>query len=245
MCSRKRNSALNFLFLASLVVTSLMVTLLLAACGETTATTGPAAQPTATVFTVTTPTGAATTQPANSTAAVTTSAVTTGAAPTKPVTTTASTVPATTAAPTRPTTSKPATTTGPPSPTPGLPGPISLGQPFDLKEGQSATLPGSNLTVKFATISEDSRCPDSNPKTGKSVACFWSGQVTANIEVSENSGTAQTVKLTLPGSVNTKTVSKDKVGNYQLEVKQILPHAIIDEAIAPGDYIVTLVVTKA
>jgi hypothetical protein len=123
---------------------------------------------------------------------------------------------------------------------------IIEGQSFQLRMNQTAFLPTSNLYVTFQSISEDSRCPEANPKTGKSVACFWSGQVTANIQVSMNNGqTNQTVKLTLPGSVNTKTVSKDTVGNYQLEVKQILPRAIIDESIAPGDYVVTLVLTKA
>jgi hypothetical protein len=152
----------------------------------------------------------------------------------------------TVAATTNPATTAPATTTSPQTPaaTPAPAGPVSLNRPFSLKMGQSATLSGTNLTLKFVRISEDSRCPDANPQTGRSVECFWSGQVTADIEVSENGRVSQTVKLTLPGSVNTNTTSKDKVGNYQIEVKEILPRAILDVDINPNDYVVTLVISQ-
>lgn len=148
-----------------------------------------------------------------------------------------------------PTTGTSPTTTGPtaqPFPSPNMdatPVPIVQGQPFQLKMNQTAFLPTGNLYVTFLRISEDSRCPDANPKTGKSVACFWAGQVTANIEVRETGQASQTVKLTLPGSVNINTTSKAKIGNYQIEVKQILPRAIIDIEINPADYVVTLVVS--
>lgn len=121
---------------------------------------------------------------------------------------------------------------------------INLGQPFDLKEGQTATLAENGMTLRFGEISEDSRCPEANPGTGKAVECFWSGQVTAVIEVNEGVRSGQMVKLTLPGSVNTKTTSKVMVGSYQLEVKQILPKKYLDVDIQPGDYAVTLVLTK-
>ncbi|MBN9387374.1 MAG: hypothetical protein J0I20_04915 [Chloroflexi bacterium] len=167
----------------------------------------------------------------------------------------AQTVPATTnpAPPLSPTT---APTTKAPSQTPAATagttggatevqvGPVSLGQPFSLKMGQYAVPSGTNLKLKFVRISEDSRCPDANPQTGKSVECFWSGQVTADIEVSENGRVSQTVKLTLPGSVNTHTTSKAQVGNYQLEVKEILPRAVLDVDINPADYVVTLVISQ-
>lgn len=162
----------------------------------------------------------------------------------------AQTIPATTnpAPPLTPTTA-PATTSAPETPaaTAGATevqvGPVNLGQPFSLKMGQYAVPSGTNLKLKFIRISEDSRCPDANPQTGKSVECFWSGQVTADIEVSENGRVSQTVKLTLPGSVNTSTTSKVKIGNYQLEVKEILPRAVLDVDINPTDYVVTLVIS--
>lgn len=123
--------------------------------------------------------------------------------------------------------------------------PIMQGQSFQLKMNQTAFLPADDLYITFLSISEDSRCPEANHGTGKSVACFASGQVTADIKVTMNNGQAsQTVKLTLPGSVNTNTASKVTMGNFQLEIKEILPRAVIDDDIAPGDYIVTLVVTK-
>lgn len=123
-------------------------------------------------------------------------------------------------------------------------GPVSLNQPFSLKVGQFAVPSGTNLKLKFTQISEDSRCPDANPQTGKSVECFWAGQVTADIEVSENGRTSKTIKLTLPGSVNTQTTSKASVGNYQIEVKEILPRQVLDVAIDPANYTVTLVVSQ-
>jgi hypothetical protein len=168
-------------------------------------------------------------------------AVSTAPATTRPATT----APATTAGSTAPATTAPPTTQPYPGPnTDATPVPIIQGQPFQLKMNQTAFSPTGNFYVTFLKISEDSRCPDANPKTGRSVECFWAGQVTADIRVSEDNGrVSQTVKLTLPGSVNTNTTSKAKVGNYQIEVKEILPRAVLDVDIDPNDYVVTLVVS--
>ena len=43
---------------------------------------------------------------------------------------------------------------------------VSLGQPFELRVGRSATVAGEGLTVSFEAVSSDSRCP-----TG--VQCVW------------------------------------------------------------------------
>ncbi len=46
----------------------------------------------------------------------------------------------------------------------------SLGEPFTLGPGQSASIPGEDLTVRFAEVVSDSRCP-------AGVTCIWAGEV--------------------------------------------------------------------
>jgi hypothetical protein len=53
---------------------------------------------------------------------------------------------------------------------------VSLGQPFELSVGRTATISETGLQVGFHGVLEDSRCP-------AGVACVWAGQVIVELEV--------------------------------------------------------------
>jgi len=68
---------------------------------------------------------------------------------------------------------------------------VSLGQEFSLRIGESASIRGEELQVRFLEVTEDSRCP-----TG--VVCIWEGRVSCLVEITYRESLHQ-VELTEPG----------------------------------------------
>ena len=66
-----------------------------------------------------------------------------------------------------------------------------LGKEFSLSIGQSATVTGENLSVKFIEVVSDSRCP-----TG--ATCIWAGEASSLVEIT-TSGSTYSKVLTQPG----------------------------------------------
>src|ERR1044072_8657255 len=65
--------------------------------------------------------------------------------------------------------------------------PARLGQEFDLRVGQRAVIRKTNLTLRFVTVPEDSRCPSD-------VTCVWAGN--ARVELLVTNG-RRTKSMTL------------------------------------------------
>lgn len=68
----------------------------------------------------------------------------------------------------------------------------SLGEKFILDIGQSATITGEDLEVRFAKVIGDSRCP-------QGVECFWAGEASSQIDITYASTTYEKV-LIQPGA---------------------------------------------
>lgn len=66
---------------------------------------------------------------------------------------------------------------------------VSLGQQFNLSLGETASINGEQLKIKFVEVVSDSRCP-------KNAVCIWAGEVNC------------TVEITYLQSVNRKTLVK-------------------------------------
>ena len=66
----------------------------------------------------------------------------------------------------------------------------SLGVPFDIAVNQTVAVAGSDVSVTFLNVTEDSRCPSD-------VICIWAGQVTAMIGLTQNSTDLGSFNLTL------------------------------------------------
>jgi hypothetical protein len=71
---------------------------------------------------------------------------------------------------------------------------ISLGQDFSLHVGQSASIKGEELQIKFLEVIADSRCP-------RGVTCIWEGEVSCMVAIRYR-GSLQQMMFTEPGSTS-------------------------------------------
>jgi hypothetical protein len=123
------------------------------------------------------------------------------------------------------------------APPPANPAPrASLGQPVTLAVGQGVRLNDALVTINFAGVSEDSRCP-------KQVNCVWSGRAVLNFSVQVEGGPAQDVTLSTPHSPDPTNVAT--VAGYRIELTDVQPTPETpDHPISPAQYRATLIVTR-
>lgn len=114
----------------------------------------------------------------------------------------------------------------PTSPTPGVP----LGREFSLKPGETVAIQGTRLTVAFESVLDDSRCP-------ADVVCIWQGEAVLALRVSEG---GQPSRLDL-----TTNAPEKGVGSYRVRLARVEPYPFAGKPIEPGEYRVTLTVTKS
>lgn len=110
---------------------------------------------------------------------------------------------------------------------------ISLGDSFSLAVGQSASIYGEDLGIKFVDIVADSRCP-------LEVECIWQGEVACLVEIT-HSGTGHQKVLTHPGLTN--ELSKAQFGAYQFTFS-VEPYPKAGKEIKKSEYRLNLLVTK-
>ncbi|HEX8501813.1 MAG TPA: hypothetical protein VF659_14615 [Pyrinomonadaceae bacterium] len=103
---------------------------------------------------------------------------------------------------------------------------------FDLKPGQEARPRGLGFGVKLEEVAEDSRCP-------QGVNCIWAGSVRV------------VLLLTVPGAepvraeVNTNRAPRAvRFEGHDVTLLRVLPPKVNGKDIAPGDYVITLSVSK-
>jgi hypothetical protein len=106
-----------------------------------------------------------------------------------------------------------------------------LGQPFDLKPAEVATIEGVQIT--FDGVSEDSRCP-------RGTQCAWAGDAAASITVRKPPAAA--VQRTL--HTNGRFERQAEIDGFIVRLEDVKPYPKDGVAIEPGDYRATLVVTR-
>jgi len=111
---------------------------------------------------------------------------------------------------------------------------VSLGDSFSLAIGQSASIDGEDLAIKFIDIIADSRCP-------LDVVCIWQGEVACLVEITY-SGTGQQKVLTYPGL--TQEPSEAQFGSYQFTFS-VDPYPEAGKEIEKSEYRLNLLVSKA
>jgi hypothetical protein len=108
----------------------------------------------------------------------------------------------------------------------------SLGQAFDIKVGQETTIFSQQLTVKFLSVSEDSRCP-------QGTNCIWEGNGKVNIELTPTGQPPYVVEL------NTATSLKSEATylSYKISLLDLQPYPSAGSTIQQSEYIATVRVT--
>ena len=103
---------------------------------------------------------------------------------------------------------------------------------FDLSPGQGARIQGSNITVRFSRVSDDSRC-------AVDVQCVWAGN--AIVHLSLTSTQSPSAEAALNTTLDPKAVTYD---GYSIRLVGVKPAPHSGTRIADADYIATLEAAK-
>ena len=110
---------------------------------------------------------------------------------------------------------------------------VDLGQEFSIRIGESASIQGEELQVRFLEVTEDSRCP-----TG--VVCIWEGRVSCLVEINYR-GSLDSLVLTEPGL--TDFPSEQSFHEYNISY-HIEPYPQAGTEIAIEEYRLDLRISK-
>jgi uncharacterized Zn finger protein len=113
---------------------------------------------------------------------------------------------------------------------------VRLNQSFVLRVGQEVLVAEQQLSVKFVSVPEDSRCP-------KGVNCIWAGNVRVQLQVTKAKSKPVKVELSLNPRDFPDGEAAD-CGNYTIKLVKVDPYPVVDQPLKPGDYTATLSVTK-
>lgn len=108
-----------------------------------------------------------------------------------------------------------------------------LGREFTLRVGQTAVIAGEQLSVTFASVTEDSRCP-----TG--VMCFWEGNAQIAVVVSKPRDEPETLLL----NTNSSFPTSGTYFGYSVTLVHLDPYPSANRPIPQRRYRATLVVTE-
>jgi len=112
-------------------------------------------------------------------------------------------------------------------------GGVRIGEEFSLHIGESASVRGEELQIKFLEVTEDSRCP-------RGVTCIWEGRVSCLVEITYQ-GSLDSVVITEPGltSIPHEHFFKEYKLAYYIE-----PYPEAGVEIAEGEYRLHLKISK-
>jgi hypothetical protein len=109
-----------------------------------------------------------------------------------------------------------------------------LGQPFQLKVGQTASIESEDLRVKFVEVSEDSRCP-------LDVLCIQAGQARIIVQASKGGQDLGSPEVTLAAGGEGSPATLD---GYSISLTELAPYPESTNPTAPSDYVATLIVVR-
>ena len=99
---------------------------------------------------------------------------------------------------------------------------------FVLAPGETATVSGSGLTVRFERVTNDSRCP-------ADAICITAGEAEVALSLRRAGRPADALSLRTAEGRN-----RAEVGDWALTLTRLTPYPFTDRAIPPGDYRATL-----
>jgi hypothetical protein len=112
------------------------------------------------------------------------------------------------------------------------PAKVPIDKEFSLGIGQTASIEGEKLVIKFKAVLEDSRCPIN-------VVCVWAGNGKVEFEIIDIDGQNKTVILNTEEEPVAATLK-----GHKLKLISLRPPRIDGVQISPRDYSVTLRVER-
>jgi hypothetical protein len=109
----------------------------------------------------------------------------------------------------------------------------SLGQAFDIKVGQVASISSQQLSLTFLSVSQDSRCP-------KGVNCVWEGNGKVNIQLTSQGQTSDTIEL----NTATSLPSEATYLSYKISLLDLQPYPLEGSTIQQAEYRATVRVSS-
>ena len=101
---------------------------------------------------------------------------------------------------------------------------VAVDNEFELAPGQAAAFAALGLTVRFYSVTNDSRCP-------RDVQCVWAGNAKVLVTLKRTGGVAY--QSALNSFTDPKSV---KDGNETLTLVSVLPETDTRHPITPGEY---------
>jgi len=111
---------------------------------------------------------------------------------------------------------------------------VKLGEPFELGAGQKVWV-GGELTVTFAEVVQDSRCP-------KGEQCITAGKAVVRLEVIPRDGTAVQVRLETGGAAS--EAGEAEVPGFRIILQDLSPYPSVKRPIIFQDYLSKLTVHR-
>ena len=105
-----------------------------------------------------------------------------------------------------------------------------VGNAFELRVGQEATVGETEVRIRFEGVRQDSRCP-------AGVTCVWAGDAEVALRILTDGGSTEVLLHTgvEPRSAN--------VAGYLIRLTDVQPHPVEGRSTPPGTYIASLVVS--
>lgn len=107
----------------------------------------------------------------------------------------------------------------------------TLGEPFSLRVGESLSIAGAGLGLRFTEVARDSRCPTD-------AACIVAGEAHVVVEAELESERERLLFRVPPAGSDAR-----KLARFTLAVTALEPQTVSTRRIETSDYIATMVVT--
>jgi hypothetical protein len=101
-----------------------------------------------------------------------------------------------------------------------------VGETFDLRPGEEASIPEDDTRFRFDGVTEDSRCPIG-------VTCVWEGEVKVQVTVFYGDGTVHEAELSIPGGepgpVAPERVGRAVAAGYVVHLLEVAPYPVAED----------------
>jgi len=113
-----------------------------------------------------------------------------------------------------------------------------LGQNVDIRLGETVTVVGEPLTVKFEQVVEDSRCP-------ANATCIWAGRTVIQVALRNDKSDRSTLNLPAgPDAAGEEATGEGVFRKYRIRLVRLLPAPVDGSRISPDRYVATVNVRK-